>query len=328
MRAKFRVGRIAYLCLLLVPVASIAAMTATSVRIEGIVPIGLIGPPHLGDEHVVFDRTAVLHVSFFFGSSDRRRPSSEVLDLGRPFAEAVELDIRPPEGGERLEIEPRLVSTRLERGEREIPLRNVSSVRAGERVTATYHLDDVPLGTFAIRARIRDRSGKVVSTSAAVRLIVATGDESPELRALFLRDRTRRMEKGSLESFGDYAKLMMELMELQPDDPGIPERLADASIGRVPPAETMALYDSALEVSNANLTSRYGSITEASPDIAREWASRREDLQSFRRIYPEYAARSNDLRIEVLTIGGTKRATLVDRAGKPVPARADSAPLP
>jgi hypothetical protein len=321
MRGQFSIGLAAFLFFLIAPVTSLAAITATSVRIEGIVPIGSIGAPHQGDEHVVFDQTAVLHVSFFFGSADLRKPSSAVLDLGRRFTESVDLDIRVSERDEHLDIEPRLISTRLEREGREVPLRDVESVRAGEMVTATYRLDDVPLGTYAIRARIRDGSGKVVSTSAAVRLIVSTGEETPELRALFLRHRTRQMEKDTVDSFADYAKLMTELMALQPDDPAIPERLADASIGRVPAAETIALYDRALETSDANFTKRYGSIAEAPPKIAREWTTRREDLTSFRRIYPEFAARPGELRIEVMTVGGVKKATLIDRSGRAVPAR-------
>lgn len=299
-----------------------AASASLSLRIvDGVTPIEPIGPRNLGDERVVFgDDSVHVDVGFFYGSADPRKPATGVVVLGRPFAEAIEWEIRWLGDGEApasaLRIEP--VATRFRRGGVPLPLADVNEVQAGEGVTATYRFENAPLGTWSIRAKVRDADGNLVASSYAVRLIAATGNESPALRALYLREQTRRIEKRGVESFSEYAGMVTELMELQPDDPGIPERFADASIGRIPPEETMALYDRALAIADQNLSERYGSIADAPDDIARYWASRRDDLQSFRRIYPRFAARSDDFRIEVLTIDGTKRATLVDREGRPV----------
>jgi hypothetical protein len=165
--------------------------------------------------------------------------------------------------------------------------------------SAAFRIDSLPAGRYLVAVSWLDPVSGERRTSRREGLAVYRGDETPLIRAWFLRDRARAaLLAGTRESY-EAARGMLLQAASDNDDPSFYEELADISLPWAPPGETAAYYDKSLAIARANLEKTYGQERDWPERAWRLYRPQARKVERFRALVPEYAIKFQDMKIVV-----------------------------
>jgi hypothetical protein len=167
--------------------------------------------------------------------------------------------------------------------------------------TARFQLGPLPPGDYALRVSA-PVDGKDVRSYPAV-FHVRRGDEDRAVQRAYLRVQAARTH-----AWDDYKAVMMKLLELEPDNSGDLEQIADRSLNEAPPEETLAWYRRTRESRQRGIErQRAERGKNLSPEERRAGDELMRNVSVFEKIYPYYREHQHDLQLVILGYSGPEK---------------------
>jgi hypothetical protein len=240
----------------------------------------------------------------------------------QPIEIRVELFVPPPADTTVPESWWKSVSWTIERdGEQGAAVRaaDVTLVRqfasrggSVNKFVADFRLSPLPVGDYKLSTKFE--SAEIPSAlSEPFRFLVRAGTEDRDRHRAYLRFTSDNVAAtASPDRFSRFRELMFELAQLEPDNPGVWERLGDIAASAAPPAETAGYYAKALGIAETNLREKFGDLDHLPPDVMERFARLRKNLTAFSRAMTQFG---QGVHATVLNEHGTK-TILLFRNGK------------
>lgn len=133
-------------------------------------------------------------------------------------------------------------------------------LRPSQSIEAVFDLGRLAIGTYDVKVSLRDIA--VTAGRQVARFTVRTGAEDSATRATYLRSVFSRTT-----SYRERKPILLELADLEPQNPSHYETLAELSIVEAPVIETQEYFNRALAIVHANAAKAQRPKKNGKPDI-------------------------------------------------------------
>ena len=267
-----------------------------------------IGRVFFVDEPIV----VTLNVHYIHQLNARQRDPNQTFTFAtRDWTEAVELRIHNRASNIPMPVVRRVTQRGFTRPASHVERREAERfvLRDGEGVWATIELLGLPPGDYVIEGRIGDVSSLPDDRG---RIAIRRGHEDIPTTRLFYRYRAEKASK----DFRAYETLLRELMaKHEPNNAGILVQIADWSVDKVSPEETVRLYREARALSEANWRAELAKNPNVHELTKRNMAEALDQLTVFERVLPYYRENKNDVRFGSTVVGGKAMYAWFPRRG-------------
>jgi hypothetical protein len=171
----------------------------------------------------------------------------------------------------------------------------------GAEETMVVDFGMLPAGDYDLAWEWNGRNG-------VLELLVRSGSESPDVRRQFLRWKVMQSP-----SFAVAESLLIELGELEPENPWVWEQLGQRSLDVLPLEKTVEFFEKAAELARTNLAAAArGRVL--SPETKADAELRVESLLTIPRISEYYRRHRETLKIGTRQLGGRTDYVWIDRS--------------
>jgi hypothetical protein len=270
-------------------------------------PGGSPGSVCFSDEKPVAS-LSVTYVSHLNGH--RADPTKKFVFPRRDWVDAVKLRVFNRADGIEVPVVPRVISRDFANpASRDLPRDGKFFVlKDREGVNARIELTGMTPGDYEIEAEIPG----VSSTDHRERFTIRRGDEDLPTTKLFYR---YRADKASGD-FRAYERILRELMaKYEPNNPGPLVQIADWSVDKVPPEETVRFYREARTMVEANWRAELAKNPNVPEFTKKRIEEAIERLTVFERVLPYYRTHKDELRFGGAVVEGKQVYAWFPRKG-------------